>query len=184
MTDEQKNRINLPLLLPLGLLILEIIAVIVLLATGYEISGFVFYSLVFVAFFLISQISHQLWIAWQIKKGVDGIKRAEELLHDGKPLEAIKLWKKALLNLPRDKYLVVLTQMEKAYQSQEMDKAVQQIRAIQTESIEFFNMTEIAKSLTPKDRLRWRTKAFTLHKSIQALPVKKDRDLENVKPEE
>jgi len=184
MAEKNENEINLPLLLPLGLLILEMIVFIVLLGTGYDISGFVFIFLVFLGLFLIYQISRQLWVRWRIKKGIVGLKQAEELLEAGKPLEAIKQWKKILLNLPNEQYLDVLTQMENTYEFLKMDKAVQQVRAIQSESIEFFEMTKIAKSFTPKDRRKWQTKVFKLHNMIQALPVKKGQSLEDVKPKE
>ena len=184
MTEENNNRINLALLLPLGLLIIEIIAVVVLLGSGYEISEFLFIFLSFLALFLIYQISRQVWVGRQMKKAIAGMEKAKGLIDTKKPLEAIKQWKKILLNLPQEEYLDVLTRMEKIYDSQEMTKAVQQIRAIQSESIEFFQMTKVAKNLTQKDRRKWQTQAFELQKMIRALPVKKGQDLSDVKPDE
>ncbi|MDY6867258.1 MAG: hypothetical protein SVT56_05045 [Chloroflexota bacterium] len=182
--QKKKTKINLPLLLPLGLLIIEIIVAIVLLGSGYEISGVVLTLLIFLAVFLIYQVSRQLWMRWQVKKGVAGMHKAEELIEAGEPLEAVKQWKKILLKLPRDKYLDVLTKMEMTYEDLDMGKAVQQVKAIQSESIDFFEMTKVADKFTSKDRRKWQTKAFQLHKMVQALPVRKGQDLEDVKAEE
>ncbi len=182
--QKKKNDLNLPLLIPLGLLILEIIVVIVLLGTGYEISGFVLVLLIFLAVFLTYQAARQFWMRLQVKKGISGMQQAEDLMESGETLEAIKQWKKILLKLPRDKYLDVLTQMENAYKELDMEKAVQQVRAIQSESIEFFEMTKVATKFTSKDRRNWQSKAFELHKMVQALPVEKGQDLEDVTPEE
>lgn len=184
MKEKNNNRVNLALLLPLGLLIIEIIVVVVLLGSGYEISEFLFIFLIFLALFLLYQISRQLWIGWQMKKAIAGLERAEELADSGKPLEAIKQWKQILLNLPQEKYLDVLHRMEETYDTQDMTKAVQQVRAIQSESIEFFEMTKVAKNFTPQDRRKWQARAYELQKMIKALPVKKGQDLSDVKPDE
>jgi hypothetical protein len=183
MSVEKNKTINLPLLLPLGLLILEIVAVIVLLGSGYEIPGLLFILLFFLGIFLIYQIYRQLWAKYQMKKAVTAMKNAQESVNAGKPMEAIEQWKRILPNLPREQYLDTLIKMERAYESQDMDNAVQQVRAVQSESIEFFEMSKVAQQFTPKDRRKWQAKAFKLQKMISALPVEKEQDLGDIEPE-
>ena len=180
MTENNKKRLNLPFILPLLLLIVEIVVVLVLQGTGYEISDFSYVFLLFLGFFLIYQITRQFWMEWRIKKAMLGLKIAEELTAADKPMEAIKQWKAILLNLPEEYYLDTLSKIEEVYESQNMTKAVQQIKNIQSESIEFFELTRTAQRITLEKRGEWQSRVFELHKMIESLPVEKEQDLNKI----
>lgn len=184
MTDQNKKRPKLSLLLPLGLLVVEVIAILVLLLTGFEITQTLIYFFVLLGIFLIWQVSRQLITKWRVKQAIKKAREAESIVESGRPMEAMKIWKKFLLSLPRDEYLEILSKMENVYKNQEMDEAVQQVKAIHSESLEFFEMTRNIKRITPKDRRKWQARAYELRKMISALPEKKGQSLSDVKPEQ
>lgn len=184
MIDKNKKRPNLALLLPLGLLVVEAIAILVLLLTDTEITQSLIYFFVLLGIFLLWQVGRQLLTEWRVKQAINKARQAESIAESGRPMEAVKIWKKVLLSLPRDKYLEVLANMEQAYKNEEMEAAIQQVKAIHSESIEFFNMTQNIKRITPKDRRNWQARAYELRKMISALPEEKGQSLSDVQPEE
>lgn len=184
MTDQNKNRTNLSLLLPLGLLLVEVIAIVILLATGFEINQTMIFFFFLLGIFLLWQIGRQLITQYRVKQAVKKTREADSIAESGRPMEAMKIWKKLLLSLPRDKYLETLSKMEKVYKNQEMEEAVQQVKAIHSESLEFFDMTQNIKRITAKDRRKWQARAYELRKMISALPEEKGQSLVDVKPEQ
>lgn len=180
MSEENKKQLNLSLLLPAGLLLLEIIVILVMLATGYEITGFLLSFFILLAFFLIYQIARQQINNWQIKQAVKKIGQGKALADSNQPMQAIKLWKELLLKIPREKYLIVLEMMEETYQEQDMNEAVQQVKAIRSESVEFFEMTQGIERFTRRDQRKWKARAFELRKMIKALPEEKDQNLSDM----
>lgn len=183
MTDQNQKRPNLSLLLPLGLLVVEVIAILVLLLTGFEITQSLIFFFVLLGIFLLWQVGRQLLTEWRVKQAIIRAREAESIAESGRPMEAMKIWKNLLLSLPREKYLETLSKMEKTYKDQEMDDAIQQVKAIHSESLEFFDMTQNTKRITPKDRRKWQARAYELRKMISALPEKKGQSLSDVKPE-
>ena len=74
MTEENKKRIDMSLVLPIGLILIEVIAVIGLMGFFYEISEFLSAFLIFLGIFLVLQIAQQLLLKQQIKKAARGKK--------------------------------------------------------------------------------------------------------------
>jgi hypothetical protein len=52
-----------------------------------------------------------------------------------------------------------------------MNEAVQQVKAIRSESLNFFEMTRDPQKATAKDRKDWQARALELRKMIKALPT-------------
>ncbi|MDF1520591.1 MAG: hypothetical protein P1P73_08935 [Brevefilum sp.] len=177
MSETKKKRTDMLLLLPAGLLVLEGIIVVVLLSTGYEIKESFLYFLLLLAAFLIFQISRQFSRRLRVQKSVGKVKDGKALVDTGHPFEAIKLWKELLLSLPRDKYLEVLDMLEATYENENLAAGVQQIKAIRSESLNFFEMTKIPQRATANDRKAWQTKAMELRKMVKALPTEPDQNL-------
>lgn len=184
MTNQNKNRANLSLLLPLGLLLVEVIAIVVLLLSGFEINQTLTFFFVLLGIFLLWQVGRQLITQWRVKQAIKKTSEADSIALSGRPMDAMKIWKKLLLSLPRDKYLETLSKMENVYKDEEMEEAVQQVKAIHSESLEFFDMTRNIKRITAKDRRKWQARAYELRKMISALPEKKGQSLSDVKPEQ
>ena len=162
------------------MLLIEIVVIVIFLVSGYEITPFLLYFLIFLGIFLIYQIVRQVQFSWQSKRAAKEVEIAESLVKAGKPMEAIKKWKEVLLKLPKNQYLATLSKMEKTYENQEMKEAVQQVKAISSESIEFFEMTRQINRVSPQDRRRWQARAFELKNMIQALPEEKGQDLSDL----
>ena len=184
MRDQNKNKPNLSLLLPLGLLLVEVIAIVVLLLTGFEINQTLIFFFVLLGIFFLWQVGRQLFTQRRVKQAIKKTREADNIAESGRPLEAMKIWKNLLLSLPRDKYLETLAKMEKVYENLEMEEAVQQVKAIHSESLEFFDMTRNIKRITAKDRRKWQARAYELRKMISALPEEKGQSLSDVKPEQ
>lgn len=172
MTEKNKKTINLQLLLPISLLILQVIALAGLLIAGYVITPFLISFFFMVSLFLIYRISPQLLVMWRVKHAFMKINDAKDLAKLGKPMRAIKIWKKSLLNLPKYKYLEVLEMIKNTYQEQNMTEAVQQVNAIQSKSALFFDKIQISNQATRRDQRDWQAWEFELQKMIHALPVK------------
>lgn len=170
MTEQKKRQPNLPLLMPVGLLILEIIVFLVMWLAGYEINQTLFFFFILLGLFLLYQIAKQLFSVLRVRSAVKGLENARARLEAGQPMAAIAEWKKLLLGLPRDKYLEVLALMEETYQNEDMPKAAQQVKQIHSESIAFFNTTQNVKKITAQERRDWQTKALELRSMIKALP--------------
>lgn len=183
MTQENKKQHNLSLLLPAGLLLLEIVAVIVLLASGYEITEFLLTFFILLGLFLLFQVARQLFTTWRVNRSFKRINAADEFAESGQPLEAIKIYKKNLLSLPKEKFLNVLFKMRRIYEEQNMVEAVQQVKAIHSESLEFFEMTKNRKRASYNDRRNWQARAIELRNMIKALPIEKGQDLSDVRQE-
>jgi len=183
MAENNQQRLNLRLILPIALLLVELIVVIVLLVAGYEITTLLTYFFILLAVFLIYQIGRQLILRWRIQRAITKIEDADKLAQAGHTLDAIRLWKSLLFSLPRDHFLSVLSKMKGAYQNQGMEEAVQQINAIHSESVEYFQMINTVEKPTPKDRRDWQARAFELQNMIKALPTEPGQDLSDTKPE-
>lgn len=177
MSEKEQKQFNMLLVLPAGLLLLEGIIVIVLLALGYEINQSLLFFLVLLAAFLIFQIGRQLSTRLRVQKAIGKVEDGKAMVDSGHPFKAIKLWKNILLSLPRDKYLEVLTLLEKTYEEQSINAALQQVNAIRSESYNLFEKTKIPKNATAKDRKEWRTKALEIKSMIKALPTEPNQDL-------
>jgi transcriptional regulator of acetoin/glycerol metabolism len=170
MTESNRKQPNWPLLLPIGLLIVEITVVIVMLALNYTITQYLFFFLLLLALFLVYQIGKQLLMNRRLKKMVNEMVAAKELADSGKPMEAVKEWKKLLLALPREAYLEALNQLEDVYKQMEMPQAVKQVKTIHSESIEFFNATENIQRMSIQDRQNLQTRSNQIRDMIRALP--------------
>ena len=114
---QNKSSINWALLIPLGLLLLEAIAVMVMITSGYEISQVLFFFLIFLAIFLVYQIFRQLSTQWRVKHATSQLTQAQALIDSDKPLEAITLLKEALFSLAESDYLTALNLMNDTYAS-------------------------------------------------------------------
>jgi hypothetical protein len=170
MTESNRKQPNWPLLLPIGLLIVEITVVIVMLALNCTITQYLFFFLLLLALFLVYQIGKQLLMNRRLKKMVNEMVAAKELADSGKPMEAVKEWKKLLLALPREAYLEALNQLEDVYKQMEMPQAVKQVKTIHSESIEFFNATENIQRMSIQDRQNLQTRSNQIRDMIRALP--------------
>lgn len=177
MSETKKKRTDMLLFLPTGLLLLEGIIVVILLATGYEIKESFLYFLLLLAAFLIFQIGRQISRRLRVQKSVGKVEDGKALVDTGHPFEAIKLWKELLLSLPRDKYLAVLDMLEETYENENLAAGVQQIKATRTESLNFFEITKKPQRATADDRKAWQTKAMELRKMVKALPTEPDQSL-------
>ena len=177
MVNNTKRKIDWLLILPAGLLLIEGIIVIVLLATGYEITQPMMFFFILLAAFLAFQVWRHLSTRIRVQKAVAKIDEGMALVDSGQPFEAIGLWKELLLSLPRDKYLDVLNMLENTYGEQNIYEAVQQVKAIRSESLNFFEITKNPQKATAKDRKDWQARALELRKMIKALPTEPGQDL-------
>jgi isoprenylcysteine carboxyl methyltransferase (ICMT) family protein YpbQ len=105
---QNKTSINWALLLPIGLLLLEAIAVMVMITSGYEISQVLFFFLIFLAIFLVYQIIRQLSTLWRVKLASSQLTQAQALIDSDQSFLAITLLKEALFSLPESDYLSAL----------------------------------------------------------------------------
>ncbi|MFW5713070.1 MAG: hypothetical protein ACOCYU_00180 [Brevefilum sp.] len=183
MNQDNKRTLDLSLILPLSLLILEIIVIIVLLTSGYEITQFLIFLFILLGAFLVLQVGRQMLNRWRINQAVVKIKEGQILMDAGHNLQAIQLWKSLLFSLPKEHFFDVLQRIESAYEKEEMEEAIQQIQAIKAESKDFFQMTRNLQKATAEDRRDWQARAFKLQNMIKALPEKPGQDLSDTKPE-
>ncbi len=181
MAQNNKRNLDLPLLLPLGLLLVEIIVVVVFLVTGIEITQYLLYFFIILGIYLLYQLSRQLLIRFRVAQAKRRQQEAADLAESGQPMEALKIWKKSLLQLPKDQYLETLARMKSVYEEQEMIKGAQQVQAILAKSRAFFDMPRNFKEMTAEDRRNWQNEAFELRNMINKLPVKKGQDLTDIK---
>ncbi len=183
MTQEKNRLIDLKLILPASLLILEAVAVIVLVMTGYEITQFLLLIFILLGVFLIFQVVQQLAARWRIRQAMTKIKEGQALADAGENLRAIRLWKSLLFSLPEESYFDVLERMAAAYEQENMNEALLQVEAIQAESKGFFKRTRNLHQATPQDRQNWKARALELQKMIQALPEEPGQKLSDTQPE-
>lgn len=184
MREDKKRNQDLSLILPLVLLILEVVAIIVLVAAGYKITQFLLYFFLILGVFFVYQIGRQLIARWRISQAVTKIKEGQALADAGQHLQAIKLWKSLLLTLPQEQFMDVLNRLQDAYENKNMEEAVQQVQAIQAESKDFFEMSRNLRKATPQDRRNWQARAFELQKMVSALPEEPGQDLSDTQPEQ
>jgi len=184
LTENKFKRLNGSLLLPIGMLVMEGIVFLVLLATGYEISPLLRNFLLILGAFLVYQIGRQILILINMSKAVSQIDEGDQLVESGQPMRAIKLWKDSLIKLPRQQYQAVLSKLEATYQQENMRHAVQQVKAIRSESDALFSIANEAKRLTAKDRNDWQARSLKIRDMIQALPVEKGQSLSEAISEE
>jgi hypothetical protein len=174
MAETNEKQPNWPLLLPVGLLVIEIIVVVAMLVLGYEITQYLFFFFVLLALFLIYQIGKQLVMNRRLKKMVNEMVAAKELADSGQYFKAVKEWKRLLLLLPREAYLEVLNQLEDVYTQLEMPKAISQVRTIHSESIEFFSATENVQRMNMQDRQELQKRSNQIRDMIRALPEEEE----------
>ena len=174
MSENNKTQPNWPLLLPIGLLVVEIIVVAVMRLAGFTISQYLFYFFIILGVYLIYQIGKQLIAQIRVRSALNKLAEAKQLADSGQSFEAIKEWKKLLLQLPREKYLEVLSLLEETFLQLEMPKAVQQTRNIQSESVEFFEATKQTQRVTNQDRQDWQMRANEIRNMINDLPETKN----------
>jgi hypothetical protein len=170
MAGNRKRNVNLPLLLPVAGLIVEIVAILILRSYNVEFTQNLLLFLLLIGGLLLYQIIMQII---QLVKVYSAIKRSENakaLVESGKGLEAIKAWKKQLLILPRDQYLAVLDDVLNAYQTLEMKNGVQKTEHLIKSSHEFFELVNNTKKATPAARQEWQEKANALRKMVKELP--------------
>ena len=184
MTEQNKTSINWGLVLPIGLLILEAIAVTVLILSGYEISQTLFFFLIFLAIFLAYQIFRQLSIVWRVKNASSQLTQAQAMIDANRPMEATKLLKEALFSLPKVEYLSALKFMEDIYEKQNMDDAVAQTKAVYAESIHLFDMGKQSKRFTQADKHNWQVQADKVRNMIQGLPEASEQSLSEARTDE
>jgi hypothetical protein len=184
MVKEDKKQVDLSLILPFGLVLFEIITVVVMLALGYTISGFLAAFLVFLSVYLILQIVRQLLVRLQTKKAISGISKAAELVDSGQPMEAIKQWKKVIFNLPREEYVKALAKMEELYRAQDMTPAVQKTRDIRSMTFALINMRNGTQNMIFTKQRDFLSRVSALHKMIQDLPEDNSRIAPVQNPEE
>lgn len=170
MAENKKTQQNWPLLLPIGLLIVEGIVVAIMLLTGFTISQYLFYFFILLGVYLIYQIGKQLFILLRVNNAMKKFTEAKHLAETDKPFEAIKAWKRLLLQLPKEKYLEVLSLLEETYQKLGMAKAVQQTKNLHSESIEFFELTSQKEKPSNKERQTWQLRVNEIRKMIINLP--------------
>jgi len=183
MSEQSKLPLDLNLILPAALLILEVIAIIILVLTGYKITQFLLIFFILLGAFLVFQVGRQLFARWRIHQAVTKVKEGQMLADAGKNLRAVRLWKSLLFSLPEKGFFDVLQRIASAYKEEDMPEAVQQAHAIQAESRGFFEMTRNLRKATPKDRRNWKARALELQKMIKALPEKPGQDFTDTKPE-
>lgn len=182
MTKNTNRKLDINLLLPAGLLILEITAVVVLLIMGYEISIFLIYFLALLSVFLVYQIFKQWMVRRLIKQAIRKLDDADDASRSNRPTEAMKMIKEVLLSLPRENYLIALSKLEAVYEKEQMKNAVQQTIAIREKSLELFKLNEIVTKASPNDRRDWRARAIELRDMIDALPVEKTESESDANP--
>ena len=170
MTEKTKPSLNWALILPIGLLVIEIIVFFVMRIADLYISEFLFYFFILLALFLIYQISKQLTTTMRVQRALHKFKEAESLAQSGQHFAALRLWKRLLFSLPQDKYLQVLNLMEATYHNLGMAAGEQQVKAIRSESIEFFETARRTEKPTMQDRQNWQRKTLELRAMINALP--------------
>ena len=184
MNKANKSNLDLSLILPLTLLILEAVVIIVLVATGYEITQTLLILFILLGVYLIYQIGRQLVGRWRINQAVTKIKEGKALADAGQNLQALQLWKSLLYTLPEEQFSEVLQRMASAYKDENMQEAVQQVQAIQSASKDFFEMSRNLRKATQQDRRDWQAMAYELQKMIKALPEEPGQDLSDTIPEE
>lgn len=171
MKKKTQIKVNVDIFLPAGILGIEIVVVSGLLIGGYQLPQLVSAFFVCAGVYCLYQIVRQLKTQFQVNQAITRIKDAEKLAADGHLLEAVRLWKSLLFRLPKEQFLSVLSKMKRTYLSLGMDKAVQQVKTIHSESMEFFIKIDKVDRPTKQDQQEWQERAYKLRNLIQNLPV-------------
>jgi hypothetical protein len=174
MSDKPKSSPNWSLLMPVLLLLTECIAILVMRLMGYTITHNLLYFFIALGIFLIYRIGKYLIASWRVRNAIRQLNSVDKLIESGQPMEAIRQWKKLLLSLPQDKYLEVLSRMEKVYEQEEMPKAALEVKMVHSESIEFFEALSETNKNKLINRQDWQSRAIALRNMIRALPEEKD----------
>ena len=175
MSDKPKFHPNWSLLIPEILLLIEAIAFITMRQMGYKISRNIQYIFIAFGLFLIYRIAKHYILTWRVRKAIRQLKSVEKWIETNQPMAAIREWKKLLLNLPQEKYLQVLTLMEKVYAQENMPKATQAVKMVYAESIEFFEAVSGNNKEKLMDQQDWQNRVVNLRNMIRALPEEKDK---------
>jgi hypothetical protein len=170
MAGKNKNRINLPLLLPVAGLVIEGIVFLILVSYNVEISQSLTFFLLLIASLLLYQVVMQIIQLVKVNTAIKKSNDAKQWAESGREMDAIKEWKKQLLILPRDKYLEILDDVVNTYQKLEMKNGVQKAEHLIKSSHEFFDMINSAKKATPTARQEWQEKSNDLRKMVNELP--------------
>jgi len=170
MAGKKSRQMNLPLLIPLAGLLIELIAYLILRSYKVAISPSLGFFLVLIGGLLAYQVAMQIIQLIKVDKAVSKSEKAKALAESGQGLEAIKEWKKDLLILPRDQYLKTLDDVVSTYQKLDMPNGVKAAQELIKNSHEFFNMVNNAAKATPEVRQAWRVKSNSLRKMVQELP--------------
>jgi len=170
MAGKKSRNMNLPLLLPLGGLLIEVVVYLILRSYNIEISQSLLFFLVLIGGLLVYQVVMQIIQLVKVNVAVNKSEKVKALVDAGKGIEAIREWKKNLLVLPRDQYLETLDEVVNTYQKLEMPNGVKAAQDLIKNSHEFFEMVNSAEKATPETRQQWREKSNALRKMVQDLP--------------
>ena len=170
MAGKNKRSVNFSLLLPVAGLIIEIIAILILKSYNVEFDQNLLFFLLLIGAILLYQIIMQIIQVVKVNLAVKKSADVKALVESGQGLEAIKAWKKELLILPRDQYLVVLDDVLNAYQTLDMKNGVQKTEHLIKKSNEFFDLVTNTKKPTPEAREEWQKQSIALRKMVKELP--------------
>ena len=170
MAGNKSRQMNLPLLLPLAGLIVELIVFVILRSYNITISPSMLFFFALIGLLLAYQIVLQIIQLVKVNMAVNKSQDVKATVEAGNGLEAIKIWKKNLLVLPRNQYLQTLDDVVNTYQKLEMTKGVKAAQDLIKNSHEFFDMVNSAEKATPEIRQQWRVKSNELRKMVQDLP--------------
>ena len=170
MAGNKSRQMNLPLLLPLAGLIVELIVFVILRSYNVTISPSMLFFFALIGLLLAYQIVLQIIQLVKVNMAVNKSQDVKAMVEAGNGLEAIKIWKKNLLVLPRNQYLQTLDDVVNTYQKLEMPKGVKAAQDLIKNSHEFFDMVNSAEKATPEIRQQWRVKSNELRKMVQDLP--------------
>ena len=170
MAGNKSRQMNLPLLLPLAGLIVELIVFVILRSYNVTISPSMLFFFALIGLLLAYQIVLQIIQLVKVNMAVNKSQEVKAMVEAGNGLEAIKIWKKNLLVLPRNQYLQTLDDVVNTYQKLEMPKGVKAAQDLIKNSHEFFDMVNSAEKATPEIRQQWRVKSNELRKMVQDLP--------------
>lgn len=170
MAGKKSRQMNLPLLLPIAGLVIEIIVYLILISYNVEISPSLMFFLLLIGGLLAYQVVLQIIQVIKINVAVNKSDNVKALVESGQGIEAIKVWKKNLLILPRDQYLETLNEVVNTYQKLDMPNGVKAAQDLIKNSHEFFDMVNNAEKATPEVRQEWRVKSNSLRQMVKDLP--------------
>lgn len=152
MTQKKQREINLPLILPISLLVVTIVVVIFLNIANVEYPGYLNIIFVLFAFYLIFQIYRYYSYELGFKLALKNLDAANDLAKMGKELEAIKKWKSILLQLPKEDFISVLGKMKAVYKNLDMPAGITQVQKIQDNFSEYLVISKGKKEFSDDER--------------------------------